>query len=37
MDITVVDSIMGAGKTSYAIQMMNEKFGENSEEILIKF
>ena len=35
MDITVVDSIMGAGKTSYAIQMMNEKFGENSKKKFI--
>ena len=35
MDITVVDSIMGSGKTSYAIQMMNEKFGENSKKKFI--
>ena len=32
--VTVVDSIMGSGKTSWAIEYMNKTFGENARRII---
>ena len=32
--VTVVDSIMGSGKTSWAIEYMNEIFGEGARRII---
>ena len=32
--VTVVDSIMGSGKTSWAIEYMNKVFGENARRII---